>query len=265
MTVLKKYAALTSVKNIYKKEVRETMSICEKPKDIIRKEDLDHLPLPLQNYIESCGWIGKERIHNYKINFDGEMKMGLDKKWIAIKSEQYNFFLPVTRLFHIKSFPIAGIDTYIGGKGNMLIKLFSRIKVVDEKGPEMDVSELVTFFDDTCIFAAGALPFINIKWVEIDKNTVEGTIEDEGMKVTGRLLFNESHELINFITHDRYYSENGNHRRIPWSTPLKDYKVINGIKVTTYGEGVHHLPEKEFVYARFRVKDIEYNKTGLKI
>ncbi|MFP4081365.1 MAG: DUF6544 family protein [Candidatus Aminicenantes bacterium] len=44
-----------------------------------------------------------------------------------------------------------------------------------------------------------------------------------------------------------------------WSTPVNRYKDFNGRKIPTYGEAIWHTPQGEFCYAKFDVKEIEYN------
>jgi hypothetical protein len=44
-----------------------------------------------------------------------------------------------------------------------------------------------------------------------------------------------------------------------FSTPVTDYKNINGINVPTYGEAIWHYPDGEFVYGKFSLKTIHYN------
>jgi hypothetical protein len=51
----------------------------------------------------------------------------------------------------------------------------------------------------------------------------------------------------------------------PWSTPIKNYIDIKGRKVPSYGEANWHIPyEGEFCYAKFDLKEIEYNCTEFK-
>jgi hypothetical protein len=74
------------------------------------------------------------------------------------------------------------------------------------------------------------------------------------------LEFNEIGELINFISEDRYYCEDGKtYLSYPWSTPVGNYIEINGRKLPSYGEAIWHMPEVEFCYAQFDLKKVDYN------
>ena len=137
----------------------------------------------------------------------------------------------------------------------MLIKVASLITVANAKGAEM-----VTLFNDMCLFAPATLIDKRIQWQTIDSLTVKGSLENNGLKVTAFLYFNEKGELINFVTDDRYYSPTGKtYKRAKWSTPVKNYKEISGIKAPTEGETIWHFTEGDFCYAKFKLKKIEYN------
>jgi hypothetical protein len=194
------------------------------------------------------------------LQFEGDFKMDPGKKWIRVKSVQYNFTNPASRFFNISGSLFAGRDKYESGRGEMLIKVLSLFSVVKARGTEMDQSGLVTFFNDACLLAPGMLPALDIAWESVDDLHVKGTIRDSGMEVSGILEFNETGELVDFITFDRYMSSDGKeYDQNPWSTPVKNYREYNGILAPSYGEGIHHLPSGLYTYARFNVKKLVYN------
>lgn len=249
-----------TVNRIFRDEVNSAMKMSSIATDIITDEYVSSLPIPLQNYFRYTGWIGRKVVNNFSLTFEGDFKMGLDKNWIKIKSVQYNFSNPASRFFKISGSVFAGRDKYESGRGEMLIKILSLLKVVDAVGPEMDQSALVTFFNDACLMAPGMLPVLDIRWEGIDASHVKGTIRDSGMEVSAILEFNKTGELVDFLTYDRYMSAKGDkYDKNPWSTPVKDYKLFDGIKAPSYGEGIHHLPGGHFIYARFRVAHLSYN------
>ncbi len=254
------------IKRIYKQEVVQGLNRIKRSENLIVTEnDSRHLPEPVQKYLAYVGVYGKEKIQNVRITFEGEMKMDPQKDWLKIKTQQYNFFdESPTRMFLIQAkmfgLPIVGLDSYKNGKGNMLIKLASLFTVADAKGQEMDISETVTLFNDMCLMAPATLIDKRIQWETVDAWTAKGTFNDNGCKVSALLYFNTRGELTNFITDDRYYTTVGqSYQRVRWSTPVRDYAEINGVKLPTYGEGVWHLAAGDYPYARFNVKEVEYN------
>jgi hypothetical protein len=255
-----------AMKRIYKAEVLKGLTRTEAIENIILTEkDIQHLPEPLQKYIHYVGVIGKEKVQNVKISFKGEMKLDPKQDWVKIKTEQYNFLDQPTRLFYIRAsklgIPFMGLDSFIAGKGNMLIKVVGLFTVADARGPEMDMGEMVTLFNDICLFSPAVLIDRRFQWETIDTFTVKGTFKYKTHKVSALLYFNKKGQLINFVTDDRFYSPMGKtYQRVRWSTPVRDYQEFNGIKVPTYGEGVWHFKTGDYCYAKFRLKEIKYNK-----
>jgi hypothetical protein len=86
-----------------------------------------------------------------------------------------------------------------------------------------------------------------------------------GITISARLSFNQSGELTDFVSNDRFLSADGkSYQNYPWSTPVKSYKEVDGRKVAGYGETVWHTSEGEFVYGKFNLAEIEYNLKELK-
>jgi len=90
--------------------------------------------------------------------------------------------------------------------------------------------------------------------------TVKGTFTNGVNKVTATLYFNETGELINFISNDRFMSADGKtYKSYPWSTPAREYKDFDDRKVPTYGEAIWLMPEGEYCYGKFNLLMVEYN------
>ena len=256
------------LKRVYKAEVLEGVNrdnVSEIP--ILSENDIKHLPTPVQKYLTYVGVMGKQKVRNFKISFDGQMKMDQNKDWINVKTEQHNFIANPTRMFYIEGsmlgIPMLGLDSYKNGKGNMLIKLGGLFTVANALGSEMDSGAAVTLFNDMCLMAPSTLIDPRIQWESVDALTAKASFNDNGCIVSAVLYFNTLGELTNFSTDDRYMTVGKTYQKVRWSTPVRDYKDYNGLKLPSYGEGVWHLPEGDFCYAQFKVKEIEYNCKGL--
>jgi hypothetical protein len=252
----------SSPSNIYKSEVKKRLVHIDGTK--ISKTDIQHLPDPVQKYIQYTGVIGKPKVHNFRAEFYGKMKLKKEGEWMKINAEQYNFYNDYTRLFYIRStlygIPIDGFHKYVSGRATMQIKVASLFKVVDAKGKEMDKSDTVTFFNDMCLFAPATLIDKNIIWKQIEPLKVKAKFTIKGIEINAELHFNEKGELINFISEDRYLTESGEeYINYKWSTPVQRYLDFNGIKVPTHGKAIWHTPEGEFTYMKIDLKDIKYN------
>jgi hypothetical protein len=228
--------------------------------DLLKETDIVLLPLPVQKYIRYTGAIGKPKVKNMKVVFDGEMR-DKGKDFFKFTSTQYNFFDNPTRLFFMKAkmygTKVPGYHCYQNATASMQIKLLGLFNVVNVKGNEMNKAETVTVFNDMCLMAPASMIDKRIEWSPMDSLSAKATFTNGSYKITAILYFNEMGQLINFISDDRYAITDMKQYR--FSTPAKEYSLINDRNVLKYGEAVWHYPEGEFVYGKFTLKSIEYN------
>ncbi|MBD0779927.1 hypothetical protein HPE56_19180 [Maribacter sp. ANRC-HE7] len=252
-----------SFQNRFRKDILSASDIATITTNNITENDLVGLPKNVQDYLRYVGVVGKPKIHNVRIVFEGAMR-DKGKDWFNFTSEQYNFFQSPTRLFFmkakIKGIPINGYHKYDKEGARMQIKLLSLFPVVDIDGPKMFPTETVTFLNDLCLFAPGALIDDRIRWETIDELSVKATFTTNGTSISAILYFNEKGQLVNFVSNDRYSVSEM--KTFPFSTPVKNYQNINGYNLPTYGEAIWHYPGGEFIYGKFNVKRIEYNVTN---
>ena len=236
---------------------------------LINESDLSHLPRIVSKYLKNTGWIGKNKLFNVRIVFEGRMRSKPGDSWMNFTSVQYNFFDIPTRIFLMKAskmgIPATGLHIYKDKQATMVIKIASLFKVVDAKGPEMNQGETLMVFNDMCCMAPGTLIEKNIQWEVLDPLTVRAKFTNEDLSVTSDLFFNENGDLVNFISNDKYESTDGKtYRNFPWSTPVKEYKVIDGIKIPSFALTIFHKPEGDFCYGEFKLKEIEFNCRNFK-
>jgi hypothetical protein len=232
------------------------------PTSILTEADIQHLPDPVQRYIRYTGSLGHEKVNSIKLNFNGQMRdKGLD--WFELQSDQYNFFDTPTRLFYMtgkmKGLTVPGYHAYKNGNASMQIKLFGLLSVVDVKEGDLNQAETVTFLNDMCLMAPATLIDERIKWKEIDSLSSKAIFTCNGITVSAILLFNDKGQLVNFISDDRFAISNKTSEKQRFSTPVYDYKNINGINICSKAETVWHYPDGEFVYGRFNLVSIDYN------
>jgi hypothetical protein len=234
--------------------------------EILTENDINHLPLPVRKYIKYSGAIGKRKPKNVHIVFDAKMVSKPGAAPINATSEQYNFFGSYTRLFLMKArkmlIPFHAGHVYCNENATFVVKVANLFNVVDVKGDDLTTAETVTLLNDMCIFVPGNLYDKRLSWKEIDSLSCAVTIENGKYKVSAILYFNEKGELINFVSDDRSALQNdGTLKKARWSTPVKNYKEIDGRRIPTYGETIWNYPEGDFTYGTFRLKNIIYNVT----
>lgn len=253
------------MKRLYKKEVHANLERFKDSKpDILTEADIQHLPEIVQRYLRYTGIIGKEKVFNFRVEFEGKIRSNPDDDWMKLESVQYNFVDKPTRIFYITAkkmgIPAVGIHLYKDETAIMLIKLLGLFTVSDAKGPEMNQGETVTLFNDMCLMAPATLIDKNIQWESIDSLTVNTKFTNGGITVGATLSFNEKGELINFISYDRFETKDGKiYKNYPWKTPVMSYKEINGLKLAQGGQAIYEHLVRDFCYGIFIIKDIEYN------
>jgi hypothetical protein len=248
----------------FRGEVESLMEYAGKDQRILTEKDLEGLPGQIVEYIRRSGAVGKPVVENFRLQFEGEMRQK-GKPWFSFTSEQYNFIQNPSRMFfmkgRIKGLSVWGYHTYRPPKARMVIRALSLLPQLKIESPEMYPTETVTFLNDLCLFAPGAMVDERIRYEELDASRVLATFSLKDLKVSAVLYFDEHGDLVNFRSEDRY--DVSKMERLPFTTPVKDFREFSGIRIPSYGEAVWHYPEGEFVYGRFRLKSVRYNLTEL--
>lgn len=248
--------------NQYLNDVRTNLTQNEYFQDSLLSEtDIQHLPDPVKKYLSYTGCLGKPKVNNFKIEFTGQIRKDEQSEWMSFTSEQYNFMEIPTRLFFMKAvmkgLPVAGYHLYKNGMAYMDIRLLSLIKVQYQDGEKMNKAETVTFFNDMCCMAPATLIDKRISWQVINDNVVKARFTNNGITISADLFFNPMGELINFKSNDRYNVDAK--MELPWATPLKNYKEVNGYKLAGYAETIYSYPDRDLCYGTFEVLSIKYN------
>jgi hypothetical protein len=233
--------------------------------ELLLKADLQHLPQPVQRYLEYAGVLNKPKVKNMHVVFSGEMR-DTGKDYFQFTSAQYNFFDVPARLFYMKGkmfgIIVPGYHRYMHATAIMNIRLFGLYPIVKKEGEVINKAETVTLLNDMCLLAPATLIDRRIRWEPVDSLSAKAIFTNTGITVSAVLYFNEQGQLIDFISNDR--TAVADMRQYPWSTPVSDYKNINGLNIMSYGESIWHYPDGAFTYGKFHLEKIEYNVKGLK-
>jgi len=235
-----------------------------KSSTIINENDIAHLPESVQKYLRFTGAVGKVKPQNVSIEFEADMFKNKGDKPMKSTSIQYNFFDKYSRIFYMRAskmfIPFYALHVYRNEEATFQVKVADLIKVVDVSGPDLTKAETVTLLNDMCVFAPGALIDSRITWSEMDSLSTKVTLNNGKFNVSAILYFNEKGELINFISDDRSaLQDDGTMKQVRWSTPVSNYKEIDGRMIPNYGEVIWNYPEGDFTYGVFNLKKISYN------
>ena len=236
------------------------------PTERVTETDVAPLPDPVRRYLRRTGVVGEERVRSMRVRFRGFLRGGPAEPWMPIVADQYSFFEgEPTRLFHIQAsrvgVPFEAFHRFVGPNATFTVKLASLVKIVDARGPEMDRSETVTFFNDMVLLAPATLLSPAIRWEAVDDRTVRATYTQGAQAVRAELRFDADGDLVESTSDDRSMaSKDGrSFREARWTTPVSDYTVYGSHRLAGRGSAVWTLPEGAFEYARFELVEVEYN------
>jgi hypothetical protein len=252
------------LKKQYSEAIRRENSATASIEGKITESDVAHMPRQLQKYLMVTGAIGRDKIRNSRLVWDGALRSDATSPWMSAVMEQQNFFHNYSRDFYLTAFmkglPVSVWHSYHNQAATMKVKIASLVPIVDLSGKELTTAETVTLFNDMCLVAPGALIDRRISWREIDRSTVEATFVNGAYTIRAVLKFNDAGDLVNFSSDDRYFLTPENTlRRERWSTPVSEYKNFDGRRIVSRGEAVWHLSEGAYTYGKFVLKSIEYN------
>jgi hypothetical protein len=256
---------MNSSKKIFQlKKSEEFASQPLKAENILNEPETAHLPGCLKNYLKYTGAIGKCKPQNVCIEFDAEMYRKPGDKPMKSHSIQYNFFGEYSRLFFMKArkagIPFNALHIYKNRQAIFQVKVAELFKVVNISGEDLTKAETVTLLNDMCIFAPGTLIDQRITWHELDSLSAKVTLTNGKYVVTAFLFFNDTGELINFISDDRSaLQDDGTLRQLRWATPVSDYQEFEERKIPVFGKTIWNYPEGDFTYGVFKLRSIMYN------
>ncbi len=235
----------------------------KEPSGVLTEKDIEGLPQVVKEWLSYAGVIGKERTKAVRTKQTARMRLDPAGRWMPVSAEQYFTtdkpgFVWKARIKAAPLIHIAGRDQYQDGRGNMLIKALSLFTVADASGEEIDQGSLLRYLAET-IWFPDAVVHEAITWEEIDSHRARATMNYGGIEASGVFQFNERGQVVSFEA-ERFGDFDGVIRKETWLITVDDYKEFEGVKVPTEGGVTWKLKEGDWLWYRFVVEDIEYNR-----
>ncbi len=229
--------------------------------ELVSEAELAALPPAARALMDFYGVTpGTPKHWSVQLGWVGRFRLGPDKPWMDIQAVQADLRAPILRVFHMyarmgRVVPILARDVYAGGHGHMVAKIGHLVPVADGSGPEYDQGELVTWLNDTLLFAPSMLLGPGTFWSHVDDRTFDIELHDRGNTVHARVFLDERGAPVDFETTDRFLSDPDNPRhplvRGRWSTPTTSWVRVGAASYPSRGKAVWHLPSRDFEYADF--------------
>ena len=216
---------------------------------------LSGLPDPVAHYLSTALPDNLPVIKTVRLRYEGFFRTGLDKNWEKIKGEQYFSGIQpgfvwkgTTRLF-------TAIDSYIAGKGNLSVWLFSVIRIVNKRGSNIDDAEIIRWLAESALVPSNLLPTERLQWEAIDAAAAQLKFAANGKVFSFLVRFN-SHNEIEEVETERPFNDKSMQR---WKGRFRKYKKIEGYRVPTELEASWIIDGVEKPYARFRITKMEFD------
>lgn len=213
------------------------------------------LPAAARRYFNASGAAGRKPAAGFSLEIRGRIRQSADSPWMDVSLRQYNHMNPPARIVFIETpgGPMTGLDSYLGGRGRMTIRLLGLVTLTDSAGPEMDVSALVTFVNDL-VFCPTAYFALDTAWKDISKDRVALRFRDAGLQIEAELDIDGEGRLRNWRSKDRYAELGGRFRPDRWETPIRSWTRREGLLVPATGVGIHDFDGRPYEY--FEILDI---------
>lgn len=234
--------------------------------DIVRPEELDRLPAPVQRWLQASGVVGRERTHAVRLRQRGQMRTSPTGAWMPAEAEQYFSvdepgFVWRVDVEMMGFLPIAGRDKYESGRGNMRISLGSLVPLVNAAGPEIDQGTMMRYLGEIVWFPSAALsPYI--AWEPVSATDAKATMTYRGVTASAVFTFDERGRFVR-MAGERYRAQDGASTLDPWLVPATEWRAIRGVEIPVKGEVLWKLREGDFSYYRWEILDVEYNRPEL--
>ncbi len=228
---------------------------------IIDETRIEGLPAAVRRSLRHAGVIGTAIPTGVTVRQEGQIRNAADRKWLRFTAHEV-YGVDTPEFIWTAALKIGGVtagratDSLEAGAGRMRVKLLGLFTPVDATGPEMDRASLMRWLNETMWFPAVWATDL-IRWEAIDETSARGAVTAAGVTQAGVFVFDEVGRLVDFRA-DREREVDGSFEMTPWSTPLTQHEVFNGIEVPTAGSGVWSLPDGDFDYIQLSVTDVEY-------
>jgi hypothetical protein len=220
---------------------------------------ISRLPSPVRKYLQVTRTVGKPGMKVAVLKQRGALRAAADQPWMPFEAEQAYAMEPPGFVWMANAqfkplVPLLARDTFIDGKGNMLIRLLGLITVADGKGPEMDQGAGLRHWGEIIAFPE-AVTSPHLRWEAIGDSQARMMAEHDGLTMTAVVDFDAQGYPSGFHA-ERYRDVNGKGALTPWSGYCRQWKTIDGRMFPTQWTSVWHTPEGDLEAVRMETLSV---------
>lgn len=233
---------------------------------VVTPNDLRGLPEPVAKWLAVSGVVGHPRAATVRLHQRGELRTKQDASWMPARAEQYFSTHPPGFIWRVGAtmmgfMPITGRDRYVAGHGHMLIKAASLVNLANAADSAIDLGSMLRYLAEIIWFPSAALgPYIS--WEPMDATHARATMRYAGQSALAVFTFDGSGRAVRFDA-ERPLGGGNDAKITPWFGTSSEWRPFEGIEVPTRGEVGWQLPSGTFVYYRWEILDVEFNRAEL--
>lgn len=225
----------------------------------------DSLPEPVRRYLHYAIPSDTPAIRTARLTHDGFLRTAPDSRWLRVDGEEYFTVAAPGFLWHATArfsplFCFEARDRLLANRGEMLVKLYSTLRVVDARSVEIDQGARLRWLAEAVWFPYGFVAD-NVRWTAIDERSATVTLGDQGLPATAVVEIDDEGKLTS-VRAQRYRDVGGGKAAVftPWFGRCRDYREFDGFRVPSSVEVGWILETGEFSAIRFRVTALEFNR-----
>jgi hypothetical protein len=229
----------------------------------VARQELEQLPAPIQRWLEASGAVGQPRTRSVRLHQSGWLRTTPKGAWMPARAEQHfnverpGFVWAVDARMKMV-LPVSGRDSYLNGRGRMLIKLLSLVSVADASDAKTQQGTLLRFLSEMVWFPSGALsPYVH--WEPFDEHSARATMSYGG--ASGSALFEiDARGRVANVSAERFFGAGPDSKLDHWTIPMREWSNLAGFVIPVAGDVIWKLASGDFNYYRWRVDDVTYNR-----
>lgn len=223
---------------------------------------LGNLPPPVLRYAKYAIKDKKQMLAGAVVKQSGYIRTSKESPWLPLTAVQYlngtrPGFIWVARAGRGPKGWLSVRDMYHKGKGSMIIKLFSLLKIIEATGPEMDVSSFIRFVSEA-VFIPHFLVFSNlVTWQKLDNSSALVVVKDGASEAKIKFIINREGQITRAETKDRFRKLKNKYIKQKWVGNYSDYKQFGHLVIPT-NISAEWQNAQSFCYVRLHIEDIKY-------
>lgn len=228
------------------------------------KKEAAELPFQVRNYFLKVIEEKTEKPRFLSLNQKAQFKTSINSGWKDLTADVY--YTPVNPAY-LRDSQIEmseflwtrAIESYIDGRGAVIIKLLSSLKVTELTGQKVNESSLARYLTESVMFPSALLPSNNLKWRKLDGNKAEVELTHNSNKVKAIFFFNEKHLVEKVKTSNRFRTTRAGFQQTDFTIHYSDYQKADGFTIPTQFEIEWNLPDHKFKFGKSKIENLKFS------